>query len=310
MPLEHLLGKKIGVLMGGISAEREVSLKSGSAIAASLTKQGYHVCPIDVNREIALTLRQEQIDIAFIALHGRYGEDGIIQGLLEMMQIPYTGSGVLASALGMNKAQARSLFIAAGLAVPASQLLTEKEQLIFKTTPSPFGYPAVVKPISEGSSVGVSIVGSPSEMDAALKEAFRFGPKILVEQYISGTEVHVGILDQAALGAIEIRPKTPFYDYTAKYEKGMSEHIFPANLPPKVYQELLSCGLKAHLALGCSGYSRVDFILDREYKPYVLEVNTLPGMTETSLLPEIARGIDISFDQLAEKILETAGIGK
>ncbi|MBI3358665.1 MAG: D-alanine--D-alanine ligase [Nitrospirae bacterium] len=305
-----MIGKKIGVLMGGISAEREISLKSGAAVAESLIRQGYIVCPIDVNPEIALTLRQENVDVAFIALHGRHGEDGIIQGLLEMMQIPYTGSGVLASALGMDKAQSRKLFIASGLATPASLLLIETEKSIFKTEPLPFGYPAVVKPISEGSSVGVTIVEGPDGMAAALNEAFRFGPKILVEQYIAGYEVHVGILDQAALGAIEIRPQTSFYDYTAKYVKGMSEHIFPAKLPPNIYQEMLALGLKAHLALGCSGYSRADFILDRAYKPYLLEVNTLPGMTETSLLPEIARGVGISFDQLVEKILTTASFGK
>ncbi len=301
---------KIGVLMGGLSAEREVSLKSGAAVAGSLMKQGYNVCSIDVDTEIALTLRREKVDVAFIALHGRYGEDGIIQGLLEMMQIPYTGSGVLASALGMNKAQARSLFIAAGIATPPCFLLTEKEKGIFKTNPPAFGYPAVVKPISEGSSVGVTIVQDPSEMEAALNEAFRFGPQILVEQYIAGTEVHVGILDQTPLGAIEIRPKTAFYDYTAKYIKGMSDHIFPAALSEEVYKALLEWGLKAHNALGCSGYGRADFILDRAYKPYVLEVNTLPGMTETSLLPEIARGVGISFDQLVEKILATASIRK
>ncbi len=316
MPLEPFVGKKIGVLMGGLSAEREVSLKSGAAVMGSLTRQGYTVCAIDVNTEVALTLRRENVDVAFIALHGRYGEDGIIQGLLEMMHIPYTGSGVLASALGMNKAQARSLFIAAGLTTPPCVLLTEKgcdpceEKAISKTNPPPFGYPVVVKPISEGSSVGVTIVENPSALDAALNEAFRFGPKILVEQYISGTEVHVGILDQAPLGAIEIRPKTGFYDYTAKYVKGMSEHIFPADLPPNVYKEILEWGRKAHLALGCSGYSRADFILDRAYKPYLLEVNTLPGMTETSLLPEIARGVGVSFDQLVEKILATASITK
>jgi D-alanine-D-alanine ligase len=322
MPLEQFIEKKIGVLMGGLSAEREVSLKSGAAVMGSLTRQGYNVCAIDVGTEVALTLRRENVDVAFIALHGRYGEDGIIQGLLEMMQIPYTGSGVLASALGMNKAQARSLFIVAGLTTPPCVLLTEKgcdprgvrypceEKEIFKTKPHPFGYPVVVKPISEGSSVGVTIVENPSGLDAALNEAFRFGPQILVEQYISGTEVHVGILDQTPLGAIEIRPKTGFYDYTAKYVKGMSEHIFPANLPPNFYKELLESGRNAHLALGCSGYSRADFILDRAYKPYLLEVNTLPGMTETSLLPEIARGVDISFDQLVEKILATASISK
>lgn len=310
MPLESLIEKKIGVLMGGHSSEREVSLKSGSAVTASLTRQGYHVCTIDVNTEVAAMLRQEQIDVAFIALHGRYGEDGTIQGLLEMMQIPYTGSGVLASALGMNKVHARALFNAVGLATPPCVILTEKEKEAFKKIPPPFGYPAVVKPISEGSSVGVTIVDGPSAMATALEEAFRFGPQILVEQYIAGTEVHIGVLDQAPLGAIEIRPKTLFYDYTAKYVKGMSDHIFPADIPPNVYQEILPLGLKAHLALGCAGYSRADFILDKAYKPYVLEVNTLPGMTETSLLPEIARGVGISFDQLMEKILAAASLNK
>ncbi|MEK7748168.1 MAG: D-alanine--D-alanine ligase [Nitrospirota bacterium] len=310
MPIAKLSGKKIGVLMGGLSSEREISIRTGTAIAASLSKQGYTVCSIDVTSEIGLTLRQEKIDVAFIALHGRYGEDGTIQGLLEMMQIPYTGSGVLASALGMNKAASRAIFTSEGIATPKSQLLTETERESFQREPSPFGYPVVVKPISEGSSVGVSIVRDASKMAEALSDAFRFGPKILVEKYIAGREVHVGVLEGRALGVIEILPKTDFYDYTAKYEKGMSDHVFPANLPPEIYQRMLALGLKAHHALGCLGYSRADFILDKEFQPYLLEVNTLPGMTETSLIPEMARGAGISFDQLVEKILGAASLGK
>ncbi len=306
MAVTQFIGKRIGVVMGGMSAEREVSLKSGAAIAASLTKQGLIVCSIDMDSDIALRLRSEKIDFCFIALHGRYGEDGFIQGLLEIMKIPYTGSGVLASALGMNKSYSRQMLIANGIPTPVSVLLTQKDRAAFSTE----SFPSVVKPVSEGSSVGITIVKKASELDAALDEAFRFGPDVLVEQYIAGLEVNVGILNQKALGAIEIRSKTEFYDYTAKYVKGMSEHIFPAPLPEAVYQEVLALGQKAHLALGCSGYSRVDLLLDHDFRPFVLEVNTLPGMTETSLLPEIAGGVGISFDQLVIQILETASIGK
>ncbi len=325
MPLEQFVGKKIGVLMGGLSSEREVSLKSGAAILSSLTKQGYTVLPIDVDPDIAQRVKSEKIDVAFIALHGRYGEDGFIQGLLEIMKIPYTGSGVLASALGMNKALSRQIFISHGLPTPPYCSVTRDDAVTFhkKQTLPPFlptttgssshsevPYPLVVKPVSEGSSVGVALVKGPSEMDAAFDEAFRFGPTVLVEKYIAGTEVNVGILDQTALGGIEIHSETAFYDYTAKYTKGMSRHIFPARVQPAAYEVMLALGLRAHQALGCSGYSRVDLILGQDGAPVVLEVNTLPGMTETSLLPEMARGVGISFDQLVEKILATASIEK
>jgi D-alanine-D-alanine ligase len=324
--MSSFIGKRIGVLMGGLSAEREVSLKSGAAIIASLTRSGFTVCPIDVDSDIALRLRTEKVDLCFIALHGRYGEDGFIQGVLEMMRIPYTGSGVLSSALGMNKLFSRQVFIAAGIPTPPSILLASHERAAFKKESLPWvsessggvlvghrprsAYPVVVKPVSEGSSVGVTIVKGPSEIDAALDEAFRFGSDVLIEEYIAGLEVHVGIVGQKALGGIEIRSKTGFYDYTAKYVKGMSEHIFPAPLPPDLYQSVLALGLKAHCALGCSGYSRVDLLLDGDSNPVVLEVNTLPGMTETSLLPDIARGVGMSFDQLVMQILETASVGK
>lgn len=296
--------------MGGMSAEREISLKSGRAISAALKRLGYRQYPIDVDNDVALSLRREQIDIAFIALHGRYGEDGAIQGLLEVMQIPYTGSGVLASALGMDKVASHNIFLSHDIPIPPFYVLTEKEAPGFRAHLLPFGLPMVVKPASKSSSVGVAIVSETGEIPAAMKEAFRYGPRIILEKYISGMEVQVGILEGRALGAIEIRPKTKFYDYTAKYVPGMSEHIFPAPLPPEIYQSVLDCGLQAHRVLGCSGYSRVDLLLDAEKNPYVLEVNTLPGMTETSLLPEIARGVGIDFDMLVEKILETAGLGK
>ncbi|MBI3802321.1 MAG: D-alanine--D-alanine ligase [Nitrospirae bacterium] len=310
MALEPFLGKRIGVLMGGMSAEREVSLRSGRAIAAALERLGYLQVPIDVDTDAAQTLREARIEVAFIALHGRYGEDGAIQGMLEVMQIPYTGSGLLASALGMDKIASHGLFQSHGLPVPDFFVLTEEGQTRFRIDRLPFGFPVVVKPAMEGSSVGVTIVSAAGEIDAALKEAFRYGPRILIERYIPGREVQVGILGGKALGAIEIRSKTTFYDYTAKYVPGMSEHLFPAPLSAEVYKTVLDCGLRAHQALGCSGYSRVDLRVDPEMRPYLLEVNTLPGMTETSLLPEIARGVGIDFDQLVEQILETAGLGK
>lgn len=303
----RLIGKKIGVLMGGMSEEREVSLKTGEAIAAALERRGYRQKTIIVDSEIPFVLKQEEIEIAFIALHGRYGEDGAIQGLLEMMKIPYTGSGISASALAMNKIASRDVFRAHKIPTPPSYVLTKKKASQFRPDRLPFDFPVVVKPVSEGSSVGVKIVKGSSQLSMTLKETFYYGPRIIIEKYISGMEVHVGILGERALGAIEIRPKGPFYDYSAKYVPGMSEHIFPAPLPSDDYQKVLDLGLKAHRALGCRGYSRVDLLLDHENHPYLLEVNSLPGMTETSLMPEIARGLGIDFDTLVERILEESG---
>lgn len=309
MALKSFAGKKIGVLMGGMSVEREVSIKSGEAISSSLDRLGYRQKPIDVDTDIAITLRREGIEVAFIALHGRYGEDGTIQGLLDVMQIPYTGSGVLASAMGMDKITSRQIFLAQGLSVPPHLVLSEEEGPSFDPDRLPFSFPVVVKPASEGSSVGVTIVPERKGLEDGLKEAFRYGPRILIEKFISGKEVHVGILEERALGAIEIRPKTKFYDYTAKYVAGMSEHLYPAPLPPGLYEKVLAWGLRAHRALGCSGYSRVDLLIDNEKNLYLLEVNTLPGMTETSLMPEMARGAGVDFDTLVEKILATASTG-
>jgi len=292
---------RVGVLMGGRSAEREVSLRTGEAVLGALRRRRIDAVGIDVDATVVERLGRERVTLAFIALHGRYGEDGTIQGLLEILGIPYTGSGVLASALGMDKLISRTLFAAAGLPVPRYVLITEPT-----APPLPFSFPVVVKPNSEGSSVGVSLVASAEELPAAMGEAFRYDRRVLIEAYIAGKEVQIGILGDRALGAIEIRSKTAFYDYVAKYTPGMSEHIFPATLPPDVMRRTLEVGLAAFRALRGAGYGRVDCLVDEAGTPYVLEGNTLPGLTETSLLPDIAWGVGLSFDDLVEAIVREA----
>ncbi len=297
--------KKIGVLLGGLSSEREVSLSSGNAVLKALRETGYNAVAIDVGRDVAEQLRQNRIEIAFNALHGKYGEDGAIQGLLEVMGIPYTGSGVLASAIGMNKTVSKQVFRSQGLFVGPYAVFSGNAGKVDAVLDR-IGYPAVIKPHAEGSSVGVSLVYKKGEAAAAVDLAFKYGNEILIEKFIKGREVQVAVLGERALGAIEIVPKRAFYDYTAKYEKGMSEHFFPARIPDAVYKQTLDAGLTAHRAIGCRGYSRVDFIVDDAGMPYILEVNTLPGMTATSLMPEIARGVGIAFPDLLEEILRLA----
>jgi len=303
MTIEELKAKKIAVLMGGLSAEREVSLNSGSAVLKALVAQGYDAVGIDVGRDLADRLKNEKVEVAFIALHGRFGEDGSVQGLLELMGIPYTGSGVLASALAINKVFSKVVFSSAGLTVAPYQVLRRGEKLQLA-----FQLPVVVKPSREGSSVGVSIVREPGQMEGALADAFSYDSEILVEQFIKGSEVQVGILDGRALGAIEIVPKGEFYDFEAKYTEGGAEHILPARLPEAIYQKVLREGEKAHAALDCDCYSRVDFLVNEAGDCYLLEVNTLPGMTDLSLLPEIARGAGIEFAPLVERILQAAAL--
>ncbi len=297
--------KKIGVLMGGLSAERDVSLKSGLAVHQALLGLGYDSTAIDVRYEVAALLRDERIEVAFIALHGRYGEDGCIQGLLELLQIPYTGSGVLASALAMHKLYSKQAFAAAGLII--TPYLSVRRGDTLDADAVPFGLPVVVKPAQEGSSVGVSIVRQADQLQAALDEAFQYDELVLVEQYVKGREVQVGILDNRPIGAIEIVPKKEFYDFEAKYSDGMAEHFFPARLDAALYEKVQQLGLKAHQTLGCDGYCRVDFLVTDHGDCYLLEVNTLPGMTALSLLPEIAqKGAGLSFPQLVEQILLSA----
>ena len=300
---QELKRKRIGVLMGGMSAEREVSLASGKAILEALLARGYDACPVDVDEQLAQQLVGQKIEVAFIGLHGRLGEDGAVQGLLEMMRIPYTGSGVLASALGMSKVASRKIFMLHAIPVPPHIVLKKADREIFDKSKLPFPLPMVVKPSQEGSSVGVAIVSEEGQISAAMDRAFEYDPEILIEEYIPGREIAVGILDDVPLGAIQIVPKVQFYSYQAKYTEGLAEHILPAPLPPEDYKRALALGLSAHRLLGCEGATRVDMLYKDSGQFYVLEVNSLPGMTRLSLLPEIAGGAGIDFAELVERIL-------
>jgi D-alanine-D-alanine ligase len=300
---EELKKKRIGVLMGGMSSEREVSLMSGRAILKALLDLGYHAVPVEADEVLARRLREEKIEVAFIGLHGSLGEDGSAQGLLEMMRIPYTGSGILASALAMNKAVSRQIFQQNGLPVPLSVFLAQRPEGGIDPGKIPCPLPVVVKPCQEGSSVGVTIVSDPQDLLPAAEKAWAYGGGILIEEFIKGREIQVGILDEAALGAIEIVPKVEFYNYEAKYTDGLAEHLFPAPLPKMEYQKALDLGVQAHRLLGCEGGTRVDLLYREPGEFFVLEVNTLPGLTPLSLLPDIARGVGIPFPELVERIL-------
>ncbi len=297
--------RRIGVLCGGLSAEREVSLRTGAAICATLVERGYDAVSLYVDRDLDLALRQTRIDVAFIALHGRYGEDGCVQGLLELLGIPYTGSSVLASALAMNKVKAKELFRLHNLPT-APYYVLEAGPAAVAERHGAFGFPAVVKPACEGSSVGVAIARDLGELEAACEAAFRFDDQILVERYVAGMEVSVAVLNDRALGAIEIVPSQPFYDYGAKYTAGRSAYHMPARLSPERYRGVLTQAVAAHRALGCTGASRVDMIVSERGNEVLLEVNTVPGMTATSLLPKIAGHAGLDFGALLEEILGAA----
>lgn len=303
--LDKLKTRKIGVLCGGSSQEREVSLRTGDAVYKALVFLGLNVSKFDVDRDIALRLAKEMIDLAFIALHGKLGEDGTIQGLLEIMGIPYTGSRVLASALALDKVYTKKVFHYHNLPMAKYRVLEKRVEAPGDIL-GELNYPVIVKPAREGSTIGVTIVRESNGLDSAINLAFGYGDKILIEQFIEGREITVGILGDEPLPVIEIVSKTAFYDYRAKYEPGMSKHIVPAELPRKQYELAQSLALSAHRVLGCRGATRVDMVMDKEGKIYLLEVNTIPGMTETSLLPEAAAVAGIDFKQLVVKILSYA----
>ena len=263
---------------------------------------------MDPDKTIATKLQREGIDVVFNALHGKWGEDGAVQGLLEFVGIPYTGSGILASSLSMNKVIARLLFRNAGLKVTPGVQITRDSFDTFHVGDLPFPLPVVVKPTSEGSSIGINIVHTPEDMPAALQEVANCGDDALIEQFVAGREINVAILNDRALGAIEIKPAEEFYNYAAKYTAGTTQYLYPAPVNEALYEELLVVGLAAHRALGCSGVSRVDTIVTEDGEIYVLEVNTLPGMTSTSLVPKIAKGLGISFEELCEQILMDAAL--
>lgn len=297
-----LTNKKIGVLMGGSSAEREVSLRSGMAVFNTLKGLGYNVVAIDAGPDICDVLKKEKVEIAFNALHGGYGENGTIQGMLEVLGIPYTGSRVLASALAMDKEASKKIFLYHKIPVPPFIVLS-KEQAAESIS---FEMPWVVKPTTEGSSVGVSIVRDKGKSKKAFKDAFFFSDRIIVEKYIEGKEIHIGILNGRVLGGVEVRPSLEFYSYEAKYTAGLTEYILPPELDKETYEGAKKAALSAHNALGCEGSTRVDLRIDREDNPYVLEVNTIPGMTETSLLPKIAEKAGLNFSALIEEMLKGA----
>jgi D-alanine-D-alanine ligase len=304
--------KHVAVLMGGWSSEREVSLRSGKACADALERRGYRVTRIDVKRDIATVLDMLKPDVALVMLHGKPGEDGTIQGVLETLGIPYTHSGVLASSLAMKKDLAKTVMATAGVPVPEGLTLTRAEIAKGHVMTPPY----VIKPVADGSSVGVFIVTEahahpPQEL---FREDWPHGEQLLVEKYIAGKELTCAVIKGEATGVIEIVPLIKFYDYEAKYSPGASKHILPAPILPFVYQEVRRLTLAAHVALGCRGVSRADFRYDDRIEGLgglsCLEVNTQPGMTETSLVPELAVHAGLTFDELVQWMVEDASLDR
>jgi len=303
-----MAAKHVAVLIGGWSAEREVSLRSGKACGDALEAQGYRVTRVDVERNVAEVLARLAPDVAFNVLHGRPGEDGTIQGILEILQIPYTHSGVLASALAMDKPAAKVVMAAAGVPVPEGKVVSRAEAAKAHVIAPPY----VIKPPAEGSSVGVYIVQPdhahpPQELS---RPDWPYGEEVLVERYVAGLELTCAVMGEEALGVIEIEPTTQFYDYESKYAPGGSRHILPARISPNIYQRARNLALTAHRALGCRGVSRADFRFDprSDGDLVCLEVNTQPGMTEMSLVPELAAHAGLSFGELVKWIVEDASL--
>ncbi|TCT25601.1 D-alanine--D-alanine ligase [Melghiribacillus thermohalophilus] len=302
---------KIAVLYGGTSGEREVSISTGKGIMNALKANGHEVIGIDFNPKQLIEILDLEADLVFLGLHGKLGEDGKIQSLLEMLNIPYVGSGVLASALAMDKSKAKKLFLQNDIPTPDSRTysLVEKEHFehLKDKVLAEFDLPFVVKPNQEGSTLGLTIVKQQEELDQALEEAFKHDDEIIVEDYIKGREMTIGVWGEkgkeTALPVIEIIPKNEYYDYESKYAPGGSEHIVPANISMELTKQLQDYAIQAHQVLGCSVYSRVDFIVTEQDIPYILEVNTLPGMTPTSLFPDAARAIGLSYEEMIEKIV-------
>jgi D-alanine-D-alanine ligase len=304
----------VAVLLGGVSSEREISLRSGKACADALEIQGYRVSRVDVGPDVAMRLAELKPDVCFNALHGRYGEDGCIQGVLETMGIPYTHSGVLASALAMHKERAKAVLAAAGVPVAESRVISREEAAKAHAMPPPY----VIKPPTEGSSVGVFIVREdhphpPQELTSA---EWTLGEEVMVERFIAGRELTCAVMGEEALGVIEIRPAEglTFYDYDAKYAPGGSIHVLPAPLKPNVYHLVQKLSLAAHRALGCRGVSRSDFRYDDRPEGtgelICLEINTQPGMTSTSLVPELAAHNGRSFEELVRWMVEDASCNR
>ena len=300
--MELLKKKKIGVLMGGLSPERDVSLTSGQEIFNAIQRKGLNAEMIDVDHKIGATLADQKIDIACIALHGTWGEDGTIQGILEYLKIPYTGSGVLGSSIAYNKVVSKEIFMERDIPTAAYQVITADDRDRTKRT---LELPVVVKPADQGSSIGVSIVQTESQWEKALDQAFEVSEEILIEQYIEGKLLAIGMNGPVPMPIVEIVPKSGFYDYEAKYTEGKTDYVCPAQLTSKEAQQCHDASVRVFKALKGRGFPRVDVILDNGI-PYVLEMNTIPGMTPTSLLPMAAQQSGLEFDDLVIEILKQA----
>jgi len=297
---------RVAVLMGGCSAEREVSLRSGNAVLEALLKLGVDAFGLDLGEQALAQLMAEKIDRAFIALHGRGGEDGSIQGALEWLRIPYTGSDVMASALGMDKFKCKQVWQGLGLPTPASSLLkptSNSDELVAK-----LGLPLMIKPAHEGSSIGMSKITSAEQLSAAYKEASRYDTRILAERFITGSEFTVSIVDGKALPVIGLKTSHDFYDFNAKYKATDTQYLLPCGLTAEDEQAIQQLALDAYLAVGCESWGRVDIMVDENNQPWLLEVNTSPGMTDHSLVPQAAAYAGIKFDQLVLNILATANL--
>lgn len=301
---------RIGVLMGGPSTEREISLKSGEAVFGALKGIGLNVIAIDINteseKENIELIKYYNIDCAFLALHGRFGEDGGVQKILETLGIPYTGSGIRASKLALDKVASRKIFAAAKLDVPryiaVNKNSNHKNSIIFNK----LGLPLVIKPATHGSSIGLSIIDREGDFNKALDLAFNFDSSVIIEEYIQGRELTVGVLEERSLPIIEIIPKKRFFDFEAKYQPELTDYIVPAKLEARLAKKIQYAAFLAHKLLGCFGCSRVDIILSKKNIPFILEVNTIPGLTKTSLLPKAARCLGIEFPELCLKLIQLA----
>jgi D-alanine-D-alanine ligase len=309
--------RRVGVLMGGMSAEREVSLRTGEGVAAALESKGHDVVRIvcgptsisasrSGSRGIDELVRAAEIDVAFLALHGRGGEDGCVQGLLELLGVPYTGSSVLASALAMDKLKAKEMFRLHNVPTPPYYVATAVDLDALEELHGSFGFPCIVKPNGEGSSVGLTKAHDLAELARGIEAALEHDSSVLVERFVKAMEVTVGLLDGRVLGAIEVAPKSGLYDYSAKYTSGDTEYISPPRLAPTRARGVMNLAERAARALGCTGACRVDLLVTEGENEYVLEVNTLPGMTPTSLLPKIAAGVGMDYASLCEAILDGA----
>ncbi len=302
--IKGLKNKKIGVLMGGASEEREISIKTGNAVLSALRQKGYNATPIDAGKDLPKRLLTESIEVAFIALHGRLGEDGCVQGMLEVMGIPYTGSGVRASGIAMDKSFSKAFFGLNDIKCPKGVVVkSAKDPVRLKP-------PFFVKPSSQGSAIGVSVVKKKADLKVAVKKALRYGGSAMVEEYIKGTELTVAVLFGRALPPVEIRPFSGLYDYKAKYTKGFAEFICPAPIGRRIEKRVNIAALSAYNALGCMGAARVDIMLDAKGRPFVLELNTIPGLTELSLFPRAALVAGIDYPELVEMMLKGASLRK